>query len=93
MQVVIEIPEEKYMHIKEEQWLPNRLLIEKAIANGTPLPKGHGDLIDRSQALRTDCFGDGHDGLRAFHEYADYAKMRKYLESLPTIVPREGVME
>ena len=25
---------------------------EVAIANGTPLPKGHGDLIDRTQALQ-----------------------------------------
>ena len=37
MQIVIDIPEERYKHIQEEQWLPNRLLIEKAIANGTPL--------------------------------------------------------
>jgi molybdenum cofactor biosynthesis enzyme MoaA len=37
MKLIIEIPEEKYKHIQEEQWLPNRLLIEKAIANGTPL--------------------------------------------------------
>ena len=46
MRIVIDIPEEIYKHIQEEQWLPNRLLIEKAIANGTPLPKGHGRLID-----------------------------------------------
>lgn len=51
MQIVIDIPEERYKHIQEEQWLPNRLLIEKAIANGTPLPKGHGDLIDRDDLL------------------------------------------
>ena len=41
------------------------------------------DVISRQMALRTDCFGDGHDGLRAFHVYEDYLKMRKYLESLP----------
>ena len=38
MRLIIDIPEERYANIKEEQWMPNRLLIEKAIANGTPIP-------------------------------------------------------
>ncbi len=42
------------------------------------------DPIDRQAALRTDCFGDGHEGLRAFHSYHDYRLMREYLESLPS---------
>ena len=46
------------------------------------------DVISRQMALRTDCFGDGHDGLRAFHVYEDYLKMRKYLESLPSVQPK-----
>ena len=37
MKLIIDIPEEKYKHVCEEQWLPNRLYFEKAIANGTPL--------------------------------------------------------
>ena len=49
------------------------------------------DLIDRQAALRTDCFGDGHDGLRAFHVYEDYLKMRKYLESLPSAQPEQSL--
>lgn len=51
MQIVIDIPEERYKQIQEEQWLPNRLYFEKAIANGTPLPKGHGDLISRQKVI------------------------------------------
>lgn len=43
------------------------------------------DLISREAALRTDCFGNGHEGLRAFHSYHDYRLMREYLESIPTI--------
>ena len=39
MKLIIDIPEERYKEIKEEQWLPNRLSIEKAIANGTPIPE------------------------------------------------------
>lgn len=92
MQVVIEISEERYNAlcmrgvVVLESQLPAFL---KALRNGTILPEGHGDLVDRSQALRTDCFGDGHDGLRAFHEYADYAKMREYLQHIPAIIPAD----
>lgn len=45
------------------------------------------ELISRQAALRTDCFGDGHDGLRAFHVYEDYKKMRDYIEALPSVQP------
>lgn len=92
MKIVIDIPDGMYEAYKDrppmfgDEGLDS---ICKAIANGTPLPKGHGDLIDRTQALRTDCFGDGHSGLRAFHEYADYAKMRKYLKNIDVIIPAD----
>jgi hypothetical protein len=43
MQIVIEIPESVYETIKEEE-VGN--VVYKAIKNGTPLPKGHGDLKD-----------------------------------------------
>lgn len=46
------------------------------------------DLISRQEALRTDCFGDGHDGLRAFHFYEDYKKMRDYIKALPSVQPQ-----
>lgn len=46
MKLIIDIDEERYKQVCEEQWLPNRLYFEKAIANGIPLPKGHGRLID-----------------------------------------------
>lgn len=45
------------------------------------------DAISRQAALRTDCFGDGHEGLRAFHVYEDYKKMRDYIEALPSVQP------
>ena len=46
MQIVIDIPEELYVHcvnmgIKNDEHV--------AIANGTPLPKGHGRLIDADE--------------------------------------------
>ena len=50
MQIVIEISEDRYKQVCEEQWLPNRLYFEKAIANGTPL-QPHGRLIDKDAVL------------------------------------------
>ena len=55
MQVVIEIDEEKYqniMKVKNGIWgSQNMDSLEYAIANGTPLPKGHGDLKDQNEIL------------------------------------------
>lgn len=42
MKVVIDIPEEMYNHLKNGGNVGASLLIENAIKNGTPLPKGHG---------------------------------------------------
>ena len=46
MKVVIEISDETFMFIKSQS---KRKLdfYERKILNGTPLPKGHGELIDR----------------------------------------------
>ena len=51
MQIVIDIPEEKYNQIinsyKGSNVRPKDY--EIAVMNGTPLPKGHGRLIDESE--------------------------------------------
>ena len=50
MQIVIDIDEETY---KKCKWKNNGAVglewWERAIANGTPLPKGHGRLIDADE--------------------------------------------
>ena len=59
MQVVIDIPEEKYLdakHLVEKGKEDNPVVI--AIGNGTPLPKGHGRLIDADAFLDTLSCGD-----------------------------------
>lgn len=92
MRIVIDIPEDilkRTVFYREFRDLNDCVTVIKALEKAILLPKGHGDLVDRKQALRTDCFGDGHDGLRAFHEYEDYAKMRKYLQNIPTIIPAD----
>ena len=48
MKLIIDIPEEIYIE-KKEDYIGDTL--DKAIANGIPLPRGHGDLIDRSKLL------------------------------------------
>ena len=53
MQIVIDIPEKVYSYIKRE-WVENDFdspmnNAMNGIKNGTPLPKGHGDLVDRSK--------------------------------------------
>ena len=52
MQIVIDIPEEDYNIMRHNIAVDNPLcplsqeeMVSK-VANGTPLPKGHGDLID-----------------------------------------------
>lgn len=48
MQIVIDIPEEDYQNLKAKDKFDDMFLnyYEKLIVRGTPLPKGHGRLID-----------------------------------------------
>lgn len=56
VELVIKIPEEIYQHYKKV-WQKRRGSIpESCIAFGIPLPKGHGDLIDRGK-LKTHFIG------------------------------------
>ena len=49
MQIVININDKIYEAILDGWWPNNFVSIRQLIANGIPLPKGHGDLIDRSK--------------------------------------------
>lgn len=51
MQIVIDIPEEEYNIIKK--FNAPMTWAEHLIAAGTPLPKGHGRLIDADRTLKT----------------------------------------
>lgn len=48
MQIVIDIPEENYNNLKRKDKFDDMFLnyYEKLIVHSTPLPKGHGDLVD-----------------------------------------------
>ena len=46
IELVIRIPEEEYKCVQITGCIGNKTCISNAIYNGTPLPKGHGRLID-----------------------------------------------
>ena len=64
MQIVIEIPKEKEL-IDKALWndvsdfdKEDLVIVLNAIANGTPLPKGHGRLIDADDLLDNACIDE-----------------------------------
>ena len=80
MQIVIDIPEEQYITLNaksQEEVLTviDISLLIKAIKNGTPLPKGHGRLID------TDVLVDGREDDYEFCEAVN---------ATPTIIEADG---
>lgn len=83
MQIVIDIPEEQYITLNaksQEEVLTviDVSLLIKAIKNGTPLPKGHGRLID------TDVLVDGREDDYEFCEAVN---------ATPTIIEADGGSE
>lgn len=78
MQIIIDIAEEHYNDICNSQTASNYSVLEAldSIRNGTPLPKGHGRLIDAG-ALE-DYIKEDAD------EWDDYAL--GYVEGAPTII-------
>ena len=61
MQIVIDIPEKYYKEIKNIHF-SDRNYEQDLILNGTPLPKGHGRLID-ADAVLEDPFGNTYKDL------------------------------
>lgn len=73
MKIVIELPETLYENIKSILWISlgrsncKNILFKlvNVVKNGTPLPKGHGDLVDRRELKKevyrtTEWNGDVH---------------------------------
>lgn len=54
MKIVIDIPEEEYEEILSSEDCGLHMLT-RAVANGTPLPKGHGRLIDKDKIKCSNC--------------------------------------
>lgn len=62
IELVIKIPEEEYKCVQITGCIGNKTCISNAIYNGTPLPKGHGKLIDVSEYFKKE-FGDAREFL------------------------------
>lgn len=68
IELVVKIEEERYNQIKRcaDNYLVSRL--ELAVKNGIPLPKGHGDLIDRSEISMPYDICDGDEAMDYVNE-------------------------
>ena len=52
MKIIIDISEDDYRKVQDGR--ASVSMMQKAIRNGTPLPKGHGRLIDADRLMRVD---------------------------------------
>ena len=89
MQIVIDINEHIYKQImadSEVYILDNevdRILIENAIYNGTPLPEHHGDLIDRDELKSKIMYAED----KAYETWDElYDCVLEDIENAPTII-------
>lgn len=85
MELVINIPEEIYKLLKSEGTdLFGAEYILNAVANGIPLPKGHGRLIDANKVDTAiyECF----DGIQ-FYDGTGYDIYQESKESIDNIQP------
>lgn len=80
MEIVINIPDSMYLDAKRGDYeaIYANLCIANAIVNGRVLPKGHGDLIDRSKITMSNfecvmCNGDFKEGLRMYIDKVEQA--------------------
>ena len=83
MKLVIEIPNEVYSHVRDVE---NRLLtpneetvLRDCVVNGTPLPEGYGDLIDRSEVIKS-----------LFDYYTGKKTIGQCIEDVQTIIEFDG---
>lgn len=91
MQIVIEIPEEVkevFDKAKEDDlkgsYYDYNSIIGKAIQNGTPLPKGHGRLIDADEIQFENA---------DFDTYGDYSRAFDAIDQADTIIEADKEVE
>lgn len=80
MHIVIDIPEEEYLMYKE--WVADECanIEQTIIAEGTPLPKGHGDLIDRNTVQMS---------AEKFHSLGDLHTAQWVVDNAPAVIPAD----
>ena len=87
MQIVIEIPENRYEGCKKLSlnWA------EKAIASGTPLPEDHGRIIDVDKVEVTKILHPKHEYTKGINAGVDHVINAIY--NAPAIIEATGVKE
>ena len=101
MQIVIEIPNKQYELIKKSDYNAFSMMVSKecrmyAIKIGTPLPKGHGRLID------ADDLSSAIESIKHSKEFCiehhidwsvDLGLLRRTIYKFPTIIPADKEAE
>ena len=81
MKLVIDISENYYEILKYDVEHGNDYKPIVLIANGTPLPKGHGDLIDRNEVIKS------------LFDYFNGKTIGQCIDNTPTIIEADNESE
>jgi hypothetical protein len=90
MQIVIDISEEMYEELKYLDVHVFTTAVEKAVANGTPLPKGHGKLFDVNDLL--DRIGLEDNESNREENVGEIVTLEDF-DYIPTIIPADTESE
>lgn len=72
MKIVIDIPEDVYTRLFDngvDASIDDLRQLETTVRKGTPIPKGHGDLIDRIEVIKS--LFDYHNGKKTIGQCID----------------------
>ena len=86
MQIVIDISEEMYEQLKYLNVHGFTTAVEEAVANGTPLPKGHGKLFDVNDILDRIGLEDNDDNRE--ENVGEIVTLEDF-DYIPTIIPAD----
>ena len=86
MQIVIDISEEMYEELKYLNVHGFTTAVEEAVANGTPLPKGHGKLFDVNDIL--DRIGLEDNDANREENVGEIVTLEDF-DYIPTIIPAD----
>lgn len=102
MQIVIKISKEDYERLKEYEKAPFYSLtsrVYEAIANGTPLPEGHGRLVDADYLRDVALLHNWHGNDKNYVPYSDRKGYRlrerevdEAILNAPTIIEADKTM-
>ena len=83
MKMVIDVPEETYKNLQKRstEIQAEGYLLENSVLNGTPLPKGHGRILDEKDILDT----ENNDG-----GWYDLVDMPEYIAGVEAIIEADN---